>query len=144
MAGLPFLNTNIILRHVTQDSTALSPRATALIRRLAAGELAVHTTDTVVFEAVYTLERFYRIPRPEIRAGMEPLLRLRSVRLRGKRRYRRVFDLYLSFPRLSFADCYHVAFMESEGLTDLLSFDRDMSRVSTITRKEPDASGSIS
>ena len=39
MAGLPFLNTNLLLRHFTQDSPDLSPRASALMRRIEAGEL---------------------------------------------------------------------------------------------------------
>jgi predicted nucleic acid-binding protein len=141
MAGLPFLNTNLLLRHLTQDSPDLSPRATALVRRIVVGDLTVRTTDTVVFETVYTLQRFYRTSRPQIRATLWPLLRLRSVRLVGKRRYRRAFDLYVAFPALSFADCYHAAYMESQGLSDLISFDRDMDRVRTIMRYEPDGQG---
>ncbi len=141
MAALPFLNTNILIRHLTQDDPTLSPRATAMVRRIQAHELVVRTTATVVFETVFTLQRFYRVPRPVIRQTLFPLLTLRSVRLRGKRRYRRTFDLYVSMPRLSFADCYHVAYMESQGLTELLSFDQYFDRIPTITRKEPDASG---
>jgi predicted nucleic acid-binding protein len=137
------LNTNLLLRHLTQDSPDLSPRATALIRRIVVGDLTVRTTDTVVFETVYTLQRFYRTSRPQIRATVWPLLRLRSVRLVGKRRYRRAFDLYVNLPRLSFADCYHAAYMESQGLTDLISFDRDMDRVPAITRYEPDDRGTL-
>ena len=57
MAGLPFLDANIILRHLLQDLPDQSPRATAFIRRIEAGELTVRTTDTVIFEAVFVLER---------------------------------------------------------------------------------------
>jgi uncharacterized protein len=143
MAGPMFLNTNIILRHLTRDHAELSPRATALIRRIALGELSVRTADTVIFEAVYTLQRLYRVPRAEIRRSVLDLLALPGIQLRGKRRYERVFDLYVAYPALSFADCYHVALMESAGITDLLSFDRDMDRVPTIRRKAPDAGGAI-
>ena len=143
MAALPFLNSNVILLHLTQDHPNLSPRATALLRRIAVGELTVRTADTVIFETVYTLQRFYRIPRAEIRRALTQLLSLPGIQLRGKRRYRRVFDLCVSFPVLSFTDCYHVALMEGQGLTDLVSFDQGFDRVPTITRKEPDLSGSI-
>jgi hypothetical protein len=34
-----------------------------------------------------------------------------------------------------------VALIESRGLTDLISFDQDIDRVATITRKEPDDGG---
>lgn len=143
MPKLPFLNTNVLLRHLTQDSATLSPMATALVQRLTAGDLTVTTTDTVVFETVYTLQRFYRIPRPQIRAGLLPLLELRTIRLPGKRRYWRAFELYVTYPALSFADCYHVAFMESRGLTELISFDRGFDRVVTIVRREPDGRGAL-
>jgi predicted nucleic acid-binding protein len=143
MAAFPFLNTNVLLRYLTQDDPALSPRATALLTRIENHELTVRTTATVVFETVYTLQRFYRVPRHVIRETLLPILRLRSVRLRGKRRYRRTFDLYVNLPRLSFADCYHAAYMESQGLTDLISFDRDMDRVRAITRYEPDDQGTL-
>lgn len=144
MAGIPFLNTNLLLRHLTQDHADLSPRATALIRRIEAGELIVRTSDTVVFETVYTLQRFYRVPRPQVHAIVLPILELRGIRLAGKRRYRRTFDLYVTITALSFDDCYHAAYMESENLTDLISFDRDMDRVPTITRKEPGLDGLLS
>jgi len=141
MAGLPLLNTNLLLRHLTQDHSDLSPRATALIRHIEAGDLEVRTTDTVVFETVYTLQRFYRVPRAQVRAIVMPILDLRGIRLTGKHRYRRTFDLYVTITALSFADCYHAAYMESANLTDLIGFDRDMDRVSTIVRKEPDREG---
>lgn len=143
MAALPFLNTNLILRHLTQDDPNLSPRATALMRRIAAGDLTVRTADTAVFETVYTLQRFYRVPRADIRQALTALLALPGIQLRGKRRYRRVFALYVTYPGLSFADCYHVALMESQRLSELISFDRGLDRVPTIARREPDAGGSL-
>ncbi len=143
MAGLPFLDANIILRHLLQDLPDQSPRATAFIRRIEAGELTVRTTDTVIFEAVFVLERTYKVPRPTIRDTLQPLIFLPGVILRGKHRYRRVFTLYCAYTKLSFADCTHVAVMESLGLTDLVSFDRGFDQVPTVTRREPDASGSL-
>jgi predicted nucleic acid-binding protein len=143
MVGLPFLDANIFLRHLTQDHAELSPRATALMRRVEVGELTIWTADTVLFETVYTLQRSYGIPRPEIRAALLRLLALPGVQLRGKRRYRRIFELYVNFPALSFADCYHVALVEGRGLTDLISFDRKLRQVPTIQRKEPDTRGEL-
>lgn len=141
MAGLPFLNTNLLLRHFTQDHAEHSPRATALIRRIEAGAITVWTADTTIFETVYTLQRFYHVPRPEIRHVMLGFLALPGVRLTGKRRYRRVFELYVATPALSFADCYHIALIEQRGRTDLITFDQGLDRVPTITRMEPDARG---
>jgi uncharacterized protein len=141
MAGLPFLDTNLFLRHLTQDNAELSPKATALWRRIATGDETVEIADTVVFETVFTLQSFYKLSRTAIRDGVLPLLALRGVRLPNKRRYRRAFDLYVTLPALSFADCFHVAVMESRGLSELITFDLGLGRVPTITRLEPDDAG---
>src|SRR6266511_18048 len=101
MAGLPFLDANIILRHLLQDLPDQSPRATAFIRRIEAGTRTVRTTDTVIFEAAFVLERTYKVPRQTIRDTLQPLIFLSGVILRGKRRYRRAFALYLAHPKLS-------------------------------------------
>jgi len=46
-------------------------------------------------------------------------------------------------PRLSFADCYSVALMESLGLIDLVSFEHGFARIGSTTRKEPDINGRL-
>ena len=64
--ALPFLDTNILLRHLLQDLPEQSPRCTAYLARVERGELKVRTADTVVFEAVFTLQRAYKKPKAEI------------------------------------------------------------------------------
>jgi predicted nucleic acid-binding protein len=137
MSGLSFLDTNVILRHVLGDNPDHSPRATALFHRIRRGELSVRLADTVLFEAVFTLEKVYRISRPEIRDGLQLILELPGVTLPGKTTYRRLFDLYVSRRALSFADCYHVVFTQRHNLDDIISFDREIGRVPGITRTEP-------
>ena len=138
----PFLDANVILRHTLQDHPDHSPRATALIGRIEAGEQEVQTEDAVVFEVVFTLERTYKVPRQRIREGLLNLLSLPGVKLRGKRRYRRAFELYLAHHRLSSADCFYVAVMEAAGLR-LISFDRGFDRIASLRRTEPDDQGRL-
>ena len=140
---LPFVDTNVFVRHFRQDHADHSPRATALLTCIESGEQRARTADTVVFETVFTLERTYRQSRPHIRRIFLPLLLLRSLVLPNKRRIRRTFDLYLADPALSFADCYHAALIEGLGLSRIVRFDRDFRQVPTITRAEPDASGEL-
>ena len=141
MADLPFIDANIFLRHLTQDHPDHSPRATAFLQRIEAGTQRARTSETVVFETVFTLEKQYRQPRATIRSILVSLLALPQLVLPGKRRLRRAFALYVAYPALSFADCAHIALMERLQLVDLASFDRKMSRVPTINRQEPDRSG---
>jgi predicted nucleic acid-binding protein len=135
MAGA-FLDTNIILRHLLNDHPEHSPRATAFLESVRAGEMSVHTADTVVFECVFTLERFYRLPKARIRDVILPLFGIPGIVLPGKRRYRKVFDLYVGL-NLPFADAYHAVRAEHLKVDYIVSIDRDFDRVPGIRRLEP-------
>jgi predicted nucleic acid-binding protein len=134
---LPLVDTNPILRHLLDDHPQHSDLAHALFGRIEAGEERVLTTDTVIFEAVFTLERFYRVPRNEIKESLLNLLQLPGLVLPGKRAYRSVFDLWVQHPRLSFADCYHASLVERLNLPAIITFDRDFEGIPGIQRREP-------
>lgn len=134
---LPFLDTNIFLRHLRADHPEHSPRATAYLMRIERGELKARTADTVIFETVYTLQRFYRQPKAAIRDALLPLIELPGIILPGKRRFREVFELYVDL-NLPFADAYHAVLMKRLGSTEVVSFDRDFDRIPDVTRVEPD------
>jgi predicted nucleic acid-binding protein len=131
-----FMDSNILLRHLLADHPEQSPRASEYLGRVERGEIQVHTSDTVVFEVVFTLEWLYRQSKRAIGEALLPLLEMPGINLPGKRRYRRAFDLYIE-RNLPFADAYHVAGMESLGIDQVLSFDRHFDRVPGITRIEP-------
>src|ERR671926_432204 len=94
--ALPFLDTNILLRHLLQDHEDHSPRATAYLHRIEQGEIQVRTSEIVIFEVVFTLERGYRRSKREIHDTLLPLLELPGIILPGKRRFRKVFDYYIN------------------------------------------------
>jgi predicted nucleic acid-binding protein len=134
--ALPFLDTNVFVRHFTQDNADHSPPASQLLMRIARGQQQVRTADTVVFETVFLLEKQYRHPKATIRANLLPLLTLPGIVLPGKERFEKVFDYYVS-RNLPFADAYHVVLMEDEGLTEIITFDEDFDRIPGIIRIEP-------
>jgi uncharacterized protein len=142
MNTIPFLETNIFLRHLRGDHPDFSPRATALLQRIEQGTLKVRTADTVIFETVFTLERVYKQSKEAIRDAFLPLIELPGIVLPGKRRVRRVFAYYID-QNISFADAYHAVLMESLHLTRIISFDRDFNRIASLTRVEPDAEGGL-
>jgi len=134
--ALPFLDTNVLLRHLLGDHPEQSSRATAYLGRVEQGEVKVRTTDTVVFETVFTLQRQYGHTKAAIRDNLLPLLELPGIVLPGKRRLRQAFDLYVDL-NLPFADAYHVALMRQLGLEEIVSFDREFDRVPGLRRREP-------
>ena len=136
MAPLPFLDTNIFLRHLRQDHPDFSRRATAYLARIEQGELKVRTSDTVIFETVFTLQRVYHQPKVAIRDAFLPLIELPGLVLPGKRRFRKVFTYYVD-SNISFADAFHAVMMEGLKLKEIVSFDREFDRIPTVRRVEP-------
>lgn len=134
--AIPFLDTNILLRHLLQDHQEQSPRCTAYLARIEQGELKARIADTVVFETVFTLQRQYRHSKDAIRDAVLPLIELPGIVLPGKRALRRVFDLYVDL-NISFADAYHAVLMKRLALDEIVSYDKQFDRVPDITRSEP-------
>ncbi len=134
--AVPFLDTNILLRHLLQDHPKQSPRCTAYLARIEQGDVKVRIAETVIFETVFTLQRQYGHPKAAIRDSLLPLLELPGIVLPGKRRFRNVFDLYVDL-NLSFVDAYHAVLMRQLGLNDIVTFDKQLDRVPGVKRMEP-------
>lgn len=132
----PFLDTNVIVRHLTQDDPVQSPRATALFERLARGEATVHLVGTVIFETVIVLERDYGQAKWHIRNVLTDLLALPGLLLPEKARIQLALDLYANH-RLPFGDAYHAAYMRELGLTEIISFDKHFDELPGLARVEP-------
>ena len=133
------LDTNIIIRHLTQDNPPQHTRADAFFRELARGNVSARLPEGVLVECVQVLESktLYNTPRPQIQTWLSTLLRYRSLRATQKRVYLRALALYSTVARLSFVDCLCVAFAEREANPEVLTFDRGFNRVPSITRIEP-------
>jgi predicted nucleic acid-binding protein len=131
----PFLDTNVLLRHILQDHSDFSPKATAFIVRVERGALQVRTSDVVIFETVFTLQRSYKQARQGIADVLLPIIELPGIILPGKRRYRSIFRLYCT-ASLGFADCYHLVMMRRLRLNEILSFDTDFDGIPWLTRRE--------
>ena len=132
-----FLDTNILLRFLTGDDQQKAQRALNLFLKIERGEEKVITSSSVIFETVYTLQRMYRVPRNEIREKLLPIISLRGVHLTDKRLYYKAFDLYVT-KNISFADAYNAAYMISEEVFNIYSWDRDFDKIDGIVRLEPE------
>lgn len=93
-------------------------------------------TDLVLAECVYVLESFYEVERPRVAELMRSALALRTVKAADTDLLLRALELY-DLRRLDFAEAYLVARAEAGGVAEILSFDRSIDRVDTVTRREP-------
>ena len=127
-----FVDTNVLIRHLTGDPPEQARRATAYLR----AEDDLYLTDLVVAETVYVLESFYEVPRRRVAESIRSLLALRSVTVVDQGLLLRAVEVYET-ARLDFAEAYLVACAESTGISRVASFDRTIDRLTTVTRVEP-------
>ena len=131
-----FLDTNIILRHLLADHDDQSPRATQFLRRIESGDVRVVSSHIVFFEAVFTLQRTYRQPKAAISEALLALIDLPGIRMNGKPLLREAMRIFVD-ANVSFADAYHAALMNDQGVSEVISFDKDFDRIAGIRRTEP-------
>ncbi len=127
-----FVDTNILVRHLTGDPPEMAARATAYLAH--ASEL--YLADLIVAETVYVLESFYEVPRDQVATAMRSLVSMRSVVTVDPALLLRAIEVYEN-DRLDFAEAYLVACAESTGTGRVASFDRAIDRVDTVERVEP-------
>ncbi len=129
-----FVDTNIIVRHLTGEPPDMAERATAFL----AAEPELLLADLIVAETIYVLESFYETPRDHLATAMRSLVALRSVVTVDPALLLRTLEVY-ELDRIDFAEAYLVACAESSGVNRIASFDRSIDRVGTIERVEPPA-----
>ena len=127
-----FVDTNILVRHLTGDSPEMAARAT----RYLATEPDLLLTDLIVAETVYVLESFYETPRSQIAEAVRSLIAFNSVVCVDPALLLRAAEVYET-DRLDFAEAYLVACAESTEIGRVASFDRAIDRVDTVKRVEP-------
>ncbi len=127
-----FVDTNILVRHLTGDPPDMAARATAYLE--AESELLL--TDLVAAETVYVLESFYEAPRRQVAQALRSLLAFGSVASVDPALLLRAAEVYES-DRIDFAEAYLVACAETTGVAKIASFDRSLDRVASIQRVEP-------
>ncbi len=127
-----FIDTNVLIRHLTGDPPAMAARATAYLQV----ETELLLADLVVAETIFVLESFYETPRVEIAEVVRSLLAFSSIVVVDRDVLLRAVEVYET-DRLDFAEAYLVACAESTGVGRVASFDRSIDRVQTVERVEP-------
>jgi predicted nucleic acid-binding protein len=127
-----FVDTNVLVRHLTGDPPEMAARATAYLRE----ERELLLTDLVAAETVYVLESFYEVERHQVAGALRSLVGHPGVVCVDPAVLLRAAAVY-ERDRLDFAEAYLVACAESTGVGRIASFDRSIDRIGTVERVEP-------
>ena len=94
-----FVDTNIIVRHLTGEPPEMASRATAYLT----AEPELFLADLIVAETIFVLESFYKTHRGQIATAMRSLVALRSVVTVDPALLLRALEVY-ELDRIDFAD----------------------------------------
>jgi predicted nucleic acid-binding protein len=126
-----FVDTNVLILHLTGDPPEMAARATAL---LAGGEQLL-LADLVLAECVFVLESFYEVPRSRVAELMRSAIALPSLQTLSPESVIRALEVY-ELDRLEFDEAYLVAMAEATGVRRIASFDRSIDRAASVERVE--------
>ena len=127
-----FVDTNILVRHLTGEPTDLAAQSTAFL----AAEPELLLADLIVAETVYVLESYYQAPRRQVAEAMRSLISFPSIVTVDSALLLRAIEIY-ELDRIDFAEAYLVACAESSGVNRVASFDKSIDRVGTVQRVQP-------
>ena len=135
---IPFLDANILIRHLTNDDPVKSPAAFALIQAIEQGSVTVWTSELIIAEVVFVLssKTLYSMDRATISDLLLPIINLPGIKLANKRVYNVVFDLYTRL-NIDYTDAYNAALALHSNRPDVYSYDKHFDRVPGIKRLEP-------
>lgn len=127
-----FIDTNVLIRHLTGDPPDLAARATAFLGE--AEELLL--ADIIVAETVYVLESFYELPVEQVAQLVRSIIVFDPIEVISPPLLLRSLEVYETH-RIDYAEAYLVASAEASQVGAIASFDRAIDRVPTVTRIEP-------
>jgi predicted nucleic acid-binding protein len=127
-----FLDTNVLIRHLTGDPPEQARRARTWLDR--ADELLL--PDLIVAEVVFVLESFYEIARVRVAELVRAIIVFPGIIVVDEPLLLRALEVY-EVERIDFAEAYLVASAEASGVETIASFDRATDRIGTVRRVEP-------
>jgi predicted nucleic-acid-binding protein len=127
-----FIDTDVLIRHLTGDPPEQAARATRLLSD--ADQLLL--PDLVVAEVVDVLESVYEVPRLRVAELVRAIVAFSAIEVADEPVLLRALEVY-EVHRLDFAGAYLVAEAETSGVNAVVSFDKSIERVPTVRRIEP-------
>jgi predicted nucleic acid-binding protein len=121
------LDTNVLIRYLTEDDEEQSSRALALLQEVEARRRSVFLPEAILVETIRVLSapRSYAVDREVIRARLLTILAMPGVTMANKHIYQDSLDLYVAYSRLSFEAALCAAYARSGDDKTVISFDRD-------------------
>jgi len=126
------LDTNVLVRYLTQDDLSQSVQANQLIEQTLAEGNHFFISLIVLCELVWVLMRAYHYPKSEVISVLEKMLLARQFEIEDKNAVRQALNDFKN-SRADFADCLIGIKNSQLGCKTTLSFDKGTQSLETFT-----------
>lgn len=124
-----FIDTTVFVRFAMNDHAEHSPLARELILSIEKGEVIAETAATVIFEAVYVLNKTYGVDRTRVFDTIMELVSIPGIIISNKGAVQRALNLWNQVGRISYADALHLVLTSLTPHKLIASFDQGMGNV---------------
>jgi predicted nucleic acid-binding protein len=133
------LDANVFIRYLTGDDPIKQGASKLLFERLDRDEEQLLTSEAVVAEIIYVLtsRAHYGLTREAAAQRLLPALRSPGLRIANKTVVLRALDVYEAHSRLDYEDALSVAHMESAGIDEIYTYNKDFDQVPGVVHVEP-------
>ena len=135
MAATLLLDTNVLVRFLTNDDPRKADRCDKLFRRAAKGEVVLRLSDVCLAELVWTLESYYGLERHDIAGKVSAVLNTDGFEVENETLWLDAMRRYAE-SNVDLIDAYHAAQAAQAGWP-VYSYDRDFDRFHDVQRVEP-------
>ena len=137
MINAGILDANFFLRIIIGDQPHQALPSKALLQRIARGDVAAVLLPTVVLEIVFAMERQYGSSREQVCDALLALFRIVKLEVVNREQLIGCLVDYRDRRGISFADAYHCSMARDFHDGAIVSFDRKLTSIPGVTRKEP-------
>ncbi len=132
---ISLLDTNVLIRFLTADESPKYKTLYSFFQFLEQGQMRVELKLIVLFQVIFVLKSFYKVPKKQIVDSMKNILKLKGIHIKEKKIVQRSLELW-SNNNIEIVDSYLIACLERDTQNLLYSYDHDFDKFK-INRKEP-------
>jgi len=117
------IDTNLLVRYLTEDDPSKANEVKRLLLKAAQGEIRLLIPSVVIAELVWVLQSFYKLERSEIVPLLNAILHTYGVEVSDKTIVSDAIAIYRK-EAIDFIDAWIVAFAKAAEVRAIYTFDR--------------------
>jgi predicted nucleic-acid-binding protein len=132
---ITLLDTNVIVRFLIADPDEKFRGVFGFFENIEQGKIKLEVKLIVLFQTIFVLKSYYKVPKDQISAAIAGLLRLKGLKIKEKKAVIRMLDVW-KMNNIEIVDAYLIACLENDSQNILYSYDHDFDKFK-INRAEP-------